>query len=115
MTALEITILILSLISTIGAVITWFIARIKVSTKREEKKLLADAFGFGSIVKSAQSSMKQELSQKQKEVITRLVWRSSGVPLVGVLNKPQERLYILQGLADPSRYPWEEETPDNTG
>ena len=114
MSALEIVTLVLSVVSIVGAFFMWIVSW-RASVEREKKKLLADRFDFAAILKSAQSSMSEKLSEQQREVITRIVWRSSGVPLAAILRIPKERYYIFQALADPSRYPWEKEASDTPG
>lgn len=113
MTALEIITLVLSAISIGVATLIW-IESWRSAVEKKKMQLLADFFSFAAILKSAQPSMKKELSEKQREVITRIVWRHSGVSLTSILDIPEERYYILQALADPSKYPWDKESPDDT-
>lgn len=113
MTTLEIITVILAAISIISGAI-FLIASWRASVEREKLKPFVDSFDFATVLKSGGSSMKEGLSDKEREVITRIVWRSSGVPLVGILSNPQERHYLFQALADPSKYPWKNEGSDNT-
>lgn len=113
MTTLEIVTVILAAISIISGFTLW-IASWRASVEREKLKTLVDHFGFAAVLKSAESSMKEGLSDKEREVITRIVWRSSGVPLVGILSNPHERHYLFQALANPSEYPWKNEGSDKT-
>ena len=116
MTTLEIITVILAAISIISGVIfgitSWRASR--ASVERAKAKILVDSFDFATAIKSGASSMKKELSAKEREVITRIVWRSSGVSLVHILSNLRERHYLFQALADPSEYPWENEGSDNT-
>jgi hypothetical protein len=112
MLALEIASLILASISIVGGLVFW-IGSWRVSIKREELRSLVDFFGFAEVLESAKESMKEELSDKEREVVARMVWRSSGVPLVSVLRNPEERHYLLQALAKPTRYPWEDESSNS--
>jgi len=108
MTTLELVIIMLSVISIIGAITMW-IASWRASIKTELKKHVADFYGDAATLKSAQSSMRNEFNEQQRAIVTRIVWRSSRVPLVDILKIPEERYNIYQGLADPSKYPWEKE------
>jgi len=111
MTTLEIITVTLSAISIIAGII-FGINSLRASVEREKSKILADTFNFAAIIRSGKSSMKENLSDMELEVITRIVWRSSAVPLVHILSNLQERTYLFQALADPSKYPWEKRDPD---
>lgn len=108
MTTLEVITVILAAISIVSGFVLW-ITSWRASAEREKLKTFVDSFGFAAVLKAAESSMKEGLSNKEREVITRIVWRSSGVSLVSTLNNLQEKLYLFQALANPSEYPWEKE------
>ena len=113
MTTLEIISVILATISIISGVI-FGINSLRALDEKAKLKFFADTFNFAAVIRSGKSSMKENLSDMELEVITRIVWRHSAVPLVHILSNLQERTYLFKGLADPSKYPWENEGSDNT-
>jgi uncharacterized protein len=66
-----------------------------------------DAVRAGSIIRFATSSMKDDLSDKERDVLGTIIWRTSQVPLVWILKNHQEKDNLLKALADPRKYPWE--------
>lgn len=111
MTALEIITVILAVISIIAG-ITFGINSLRSSVERAKLKILAEQLNFATVIRSGKASMKEDLSDMELEVITRIVSRDSAVPLVHILSNLQERTYLFQALADPSKYPWEKRDPD---
>jgi hypothetical protein len=93
-------------ITILGAIAAW-ITSWRASNKEYGKKIIADYFGYASTSKSAQSSMKKEFNEQERETVTRIVWKYSGIPLIRILKTPEDRYNIYQGLADPSEYPWD--------
>jgi hypothetical protein len=105
---LEILNVSLAIASVVAAVASW-ITSIRASAKTAKKHLVVEWSGYAQILKSAEKSMNSELTRKQKEVITKIVWRSASVSLIQTLKIPQERNYIFRALANPDEYPWETE------
>jgi hypothetical protein len=98
---------VLSVVSVGGTII--FLAQIWEGRKKKaEKKNLIAPFEASGILDLAKKKMKGDLSEKEREVIARLLWRNHQVPLTWVLNEPIERYYLLSALFDPSKFPWDE-------
>jgi len=60
-------------------------------------------------------SLKDELPDNDREVLKSIVERYSETSLTGVLDDSTERLYLFEGLADPSRLPWGESGEQQQG
>jgi len=106
MSALEIVTIILCLIGIIPPI---FVARasLRSSKSKAEKKIVAEFFGHGALTNALQAQMNDKYTKQQAEVVARIVWRYSSVPLTAVLKDPEGRYNIYQGLSDPNQYPWD--------
>jgi len=110
MSILEIAMSILSVIFILGSMMV-ATASWRASSSKAAKKTIADAFGHGAITNALQAPMNDKYSKQQIEVVTRIVWRYSSVPLTAILKDPKERYNIYRGLSDPNQYPWD--TPES--
>ena len=54
-------------------------------------------------------SLKDDVPDNDREVLTGLILRYSEASLTGVLDDATERGYLFEGLTNPSRIPWESE------
>ena len=54
-------------------------------------------------------SLKDDVSDNDREVLTSVIVRYSEASLTGVLDDATERGYLLEGLTNPSKIPWESE------
>ncbi len=108
MTVIDIITLAISIISIVAGIATWFISW-RYSEKKEMEMFIADAQGHATILKMLRSSMNKKFDDKQREVVTKIIWRNSSVSLIDILKMPRERFNIFQGLADPSKYPWDDD------
>jgi len=80
----------------------------KQRVKKAELRSIIEPFEAGGIMQLAKSSMREELSEKEREVITRMLWKYHQVSLTWVLSDPKERYYLIRALSDPSKFPWED-------
>ena len=110
----------LDIVSTVIVVLVALTTMAVIGGSHEAKKAISkslretmrEAWRAAVILTAAEESMDKKVSNKKRKVITRLVLRSSSVPLVQVLTDPEERDYLLRGLADPSEYPFPWEVRD---
>ena len=58
-------------------------------------------------------SLKDDVSENDREVLTRLIERYSEASLTGVLDDATERGYLFEGLTNPTRIPWESEEKEH--
>jgi len=100
----------LSVIFILGSIAmataSWRASRSKVA-----RKIIADAFSHGAITNALQASMNEKYTKQQTEVVARIVWRYSSVPLTAILKDSEGYYNIYRGLSDPNRYPWD--TPES--
>lgn len=54
-------------------------------------------------------SLKDDVSENDRVVLTSLIERYSEASLTGVLDDATERGYLFEGLTNPTRIPWESE------
>jgi hypothetical protein len=54
------------------------------------------------------SSLKEELSPQNREVLETIVRMNSQRRLTSLFEDPAERFYLFEALSNPSRFPWEE-------
>lgn len=54
-------------------------------------------------------SLKDDVSDCDREVLTSLIERYSEASLIGVLDDAIERGYLFEGLTNPSKLPWKSE------
>ena len=54
-------------------------------------------------------SLKDDVSDNSREVLTNVVERYSEASLTGVLDDATERGYLFEGLSNPSKLPWQSE------
>jgi len=52
-------------------------------------------------------SLKDDVPDNDREVLRSVIERYSETALTGVLDDPTERTYLFEGLANPSKLPWE--------
>jgi hypothetical protein len=110
MTGLDTAMIILSLILALGSGIT-YAASSRASKADVAKKIIADASAHGAIIRALQAPMNDRYTKQQTEVVARVVWRYSSVPLRAVLKDSKERYNVYRGLSDPNQYPWD--TPES--
>ena len=106
MSILEIVTIILSALEFLGA-IPMLISLSRMSRQTALKQHVAGFFGHAAITQAIRHSMNDKYDEKQLEVVTRIVWRCSMVPLTLILKNPEERYNIYKGLSDPNQYPWD--------
>lgn len=110
MGALDIGMIVLSVILILGSMImstaSWRASRPNVA-----KKIIADASAHGAIINALQAPMNDKYTKQQTEVVARIVWRYSSVPLTALLKESEHRYNIYRGLSDPNQYPWD--TPES--
>ncbi len=58
-------------------------------------------------------SLKDDVCENDREVLTRLIERYSEASLTGVLDDATERGYLFEGLTNPTRIPWESEKKEH--
>jgi hypothetical protein len=54
-------------------------------------------------------SLRDDVSENDREVLTSLIERYSEASLTGVLDDATERGYLFEGLTNPTKIPWESE------
>lgn len=108
---LELFITTISVIAIIGSVAIIVTSQFQ-STSKEHNKFTADFFGHGAITNAFRASMNDKFNDQQIEVVQRIVWRYSSVPLTAILENPKERYNIYRGLSDPNQYPWDTSESD---
>ena len=54
-------------------------------------------------------SLKDDVSDNDREVLTSVIERYSEASLTGVLDDATERGYLFEGLTNPGKIPWESE------
>ena len=54
-------------------------------------------------------SLKDDVPDNSREVLTSVVERYSEASLTGVMDDATERGYLFEGLSNPSKLPWESE------
>jgi len=105
MNSLEILNIVLSVVGLLLGIfipiVTWR------ASNKATKKLVTDTFGYSSVTNAVKASMNKKYTEKQQEVVAKIISRSAGVPLATLLNNPQERFNIFKGLSDPNEYPWD--------
>ena len=79
----------------------------RMSQQTALKKNVAGFFAHATVANSIRASMNDKYGEQQLEVVTRIVWKYSMVPLTLALKDPEARYYIYQGLSDPNQYPWD--------
>ncbi|MDM7999076.1 MAG: hypothetical protein QUS33_03500 [Dehalococcoidia bacterium] len=52
-------------------------------------------------------SLKDDIPDNDREVLANIIVRYSEASLTSVLDDATERVYLLEGLSNPSRLPWE--------
>ena len=84
-----------------------FAASQPMSGSKAAKMFVAEFFGHAAIINALRASMNDKYTKQQTEVVARIVWRNSQVPLTAILKVPEERYNIYRGLSDPNQYPWD--------
>jgi len=108
MTVVDIIAIIISVISVILGLITGILSW-RSSVEREKQKLYHDFIDYAAILKAVEPEMKETLKSNERELISRIVWRWSSIPLASVLDKPEERSLLFRVLANPDQSPWKDE------
>lgn len=105
---LESFVTIISVIAILGS-IAMTVTLSRESSSKAAKKHVADFFGYGALTNNLRALMNDKFTKQQTEVVARIVWRNSQVPLTSILKVPKERYNIYRGLSDPNQYPWDTE------
>jgi hypothetical protein len=66
----------------------------------------------GGVVELFASSLKENLSCDNREVLETIVRMNAQTPLTSILEDPTEKFYLFEALSDPRHFPWEEEEPE---
>jgi hypothetical protein len=88
------------IVSTLRLIATWSESRPKAS-----KKYTAKFLDYSAITNALRASVSDKYSKQQTEVVARIVWTYSAVPLTAILRIPEERYNLYRGLSDPNQYP----------
>jgi hypothetical protein len=117
--SIEIAISVVSAIVILASILTYFLTTAKIGSvlgRKAAKTFVADYFGHGAIINAVRTQMNHEdrkYRKEQTEVVATIIWKYSGAPLSDILQIPEHRYNIYQGLSDPSKYPWDTDKSDH--
>ena len=97
-------------VAVVSVVIFWWYGKMQKWYQRPQRRsgtVPAQSSESQGFVEMFVSSLKEDLSDDNREVLETIIRMNSQAPLATIFRDPTEKFYLFGALTDPSRFPWE--------